>query len=199
MNKHIHPVFDQILGRSEKERMLGQRGCALWFTGLSGSGKTTIARFVERELAMKGILTQVLDGDNIRTGLNRNLGFDAESRMENIRRIAEVSKLFVGCGIVTLNCFITPLRELRSMAREIIGADDFIEIYVDASLQTCEARDVKGLYQKARAGVIPDFTGVHQEFEVPESPALHLRSDQETLENCVQKVLDLSVPRITAF
>lgn len=150
--KHIHPVFDQILGREDKERMLEQRGCALWFTGLSGSGKTTIARHVEHELAGKGVLTQVLDGDNIRTGINSNLGFDEEDRVENIRRIAEVTKLFVQCGVVTLNCFISPSREMRQMAKDIIGADDFVEVFVDTSLEECEARDVKGLYKKARAG-----------------------------------------------
>lgn len=196
MSNDIHPVFDKILGRPDKERLLGQRGCALWFTGLSGSGKTTIARHVEQALAQQGILTQVLDGDNIRTGLNSNLGFDAGSRVENIRRIAEVSKLFVGCGVVTLNCFISPLRDMRAMAREIIGADDFLEIYVDAPFAVCEERDVKGLYRKARAGEIPDFTGIHQEFEVPEAPALHLHSDRESLDVCVGKVFDMVMPRI---
>lgn len=185
MNTNIHSVFDRILGRQEKEHFLGQQGCVLWFTGLSGSGKTTLACHVERELASRGILTQVLDGDNIRSGLNKNLHFDPESRMENIRRIAEVSKLFINCGVVTLNCFISPEHDMRTMARDIIGKDDFFEIYVDASLETCEIRDVKGLYRKARAGEIPNFTGIHQEYEAPENPAVHLRTDLEPVESCV--------------
>ncbi|MBF0587315.1 adenylyl-sulfate kinase [Prosthecochloris sp. N3] len=187
--KHIHPVFDQILGREDKERMLEQRGCALWFTGLSGSGKTTIARHVEQALAGKGVLTQVLDGDNIRTGINNNLGFGEEDRVENIRRIAEVTKLFVHCGIVTLNCFISPTREMRQMAKDIIGADDFVEVFVDTSLEECEARDVKGLYRKARAGEIPNFTGIHEDFEAPINSDLHLKTEKKTVNHCVKEVL----------
>uniref|UniRef100_A4SDU5 Adenylyl-sulfate kinase n=1 Tax=Chlorobium phaeovibrioides (strain DSM 265 / 1930) TaxID=290318 RepID=A4SDU5_CHLPM len=187
---NIHPVFDQILGRADKERLLGQRGCALWFTGLSGSGKTTIARHVEAELAGRGILTQVLDGDNIRTGINRNLGFGVEDRQENIRRIAEVTKLFVQCGVVTLNCFISPTRAMREMAREIIGAEDFIEIFVDTSLAKCEARDVKGLYKKARAGEIPDFTGIHAPFEEPLQPDLRIATEGRDIDSCVRQVVD---------
>lgn len=198
MNNNIYSVFDKILGRKEKELFLGQGGCVLWFTGLSGAGKTTIACCVERELASRGILTQVLDGDNIRSGLNKNLHFDLESRMENIRRIAEVSKLFVNCGVVTLNCFISPERDMRKMARDIIGENDFIEIYVDASLEMCEIRDIKGLYRKARAGDIPNFTGIHQEYEEPENPAIHLRTDIESLESCVKTVVDIVVPKIKA-
>jgi len=198
MSINIHSVFDKILGRKEKENLLGQQGCSLWFTGLSGAGKTTIACYVERELALQGILTQVLDGDNIRSGLNKNLHFDPESRMENIRRIAEVSKLFINCGVVTLNCFISPERVMRTMARDIIGEYDFFEIYVDAPLDICEKRDVKGLYSKARAGEIPNFTGIHQEYEAPENPAVHLRTDREPLEACVRTVLDVVLPKIKA-
>jgi len=188
--KHIHPVFDQILGRTDKEQLLGQRGCALWFTGLSGSGKTTIARHVEVELAKRGVLTQVLDGDNIRTGINNNLGFGEEDRVENIRRIAEVTKLFVQCGVVTLNCFISPTREMREMAKEIIGAGDFVEVFVDTSLEECEARDVKGLYKKARAGEIPDFTGIHSPFEEPVEPDVRLRTEVADVAACVQQVIE---------
>lgn len=194
--QHIYPVFDKILGRADKEQLLGQRGCVLWFTGLSGSGKTTIARHVEIELARASVLTQVLDGDNIRTGINSNLGFGEDDRRENIRRIAEVSKLFVHCGVVTLNCFISPTIEMRQMARTIIGADDFIEVFVDTSLEECEARDVKGLYKKARAGEIPDFTGIHAPFEAPLQPDIHVRTEAGTLDECVQQVLEAVLPRI---
>lgn len=187
---NIHPVFDQLLGREEKERLLGQRGCALWFTGLSGSGKTTIARQVERELAARGILTQVLDGDNVRTGINSNLGFGEEDRVENIRRIAEVTKLFVQCGVVTLNCFISPTGDMRRMAREIIGGEDFVEVFVDTSLAECEARDVKGLYRKARAGQIPDFTGIHAPFEEPDAPDLRVKTEGQSVEACAALVVE---------
>lgn len=188
--KHIHPVFDQILGREDKERLLNQRGCAIWFTGLSGSGKTTIARHVEQELAEQGLLTQVLDGDNIRTGINNNLGFSEEERTENIRRIAEVTKLFVHCGVVTLNCFISPTRQMRDMAREIIGQDDFIEVFIDTSLEECEKRDVKGLYKKARAGEISNFTGIHEPFERPENSEIHVLTDGRNVDECTAQVVD---------
>lgn len=194
--KHIHPVFDKILGREDKERLLGQRGGVVWFTGLSGSGKTTIARHVEMELVQRNVLTQVLDGDNIRTGINNNLGFGESDRQENIRRIAEVSKLFVHCGVVTLNCFISPTNEMRHMAQTIIGPDDFIEVFVDTSLEECESRDVKGLYKKARAGEIPDFTGIHAPFEAPEQPDVHVKTEASSLGECVQQVLEVVLPTI---
>ena len=196
MTRHIYPVFDRILGREEKERFLGQRGCALWFTGLSGSGKTTLARHVEQELFRKGMLTQVLDGDNIRTGINSNLGFDEGERQENIRRIAEVTKLFVHCGVVTLNCFISPTMAMRSLAREIIGEDDFIEIFVDTSLEECERRDVKGLYKKARAGEIRNFTGLDAPFEKPGDPDIHVITDQRSVQACVEQITQAIVHRV---
>ena len=196
--ENIHPVFDQILGRSDKEQMLGQRACALWFTGLSGSGKTTLARHVEVELAKRGVLTQVLDGDNIRTGINSNLGFSADDRAENIRRIAEVTKLFVQCGVVTLNCFISPTREMREMARGIIGNEDFVEVFVDTSLAECEARDVKGLYKKARAGKIPHFTGIHAPFENPLHPDVHVMTEKKSIEACVNDVLSYVLLRVVS-
>ena len=173
-----------------------QHGCALWFTGLSGSGKTTIALHVERRLAEKGFLTQVLDGDNIRTGINNNLGFGESDRSENIRRIAEVTKLFVQCGVVTLNCFISPTREMRKVAKGIIGEKDFIEIFVDASLEECEARDVKGLYRKARAGKIPDFTGISAPYEAPANPDIHVKTGGRSIEECVEQITDCVMPRI---
>ena len=146
----IFPVFEKILQRSDKERILKQRAKVIWLTGLSGSGKTTIAIGLEKELNKKGYLTQILDGDNIREGINSNLGFSEEDRVENIRRIAEISKLFINCGIITINCFISPTEEMRDMAKKIIGGDDFIEVFVNASLETCDKRDVKGLYKKAK-------------------------------------------------
>lgn len=194
--EYIHPVFDQILCRADKERMLGQRGCALWLTGLSGSGKTTLARQTEKELTGQGFLTQVLDGDNIRTGINSNLGFGEEDRRENIRRIAEVTKLFVQCGVVTMNSFISPSQEMRDMAKEIIGADDFLEVFVDAPLDVCESRDVKGLYKKARAGQIPNFTGISAPYEAPENPDMHVRTGIRSVEECVRQIIEFVEPRI---
>ena len=151
---HIYPIFDRMLGRSDKETLLGQRGLMVWFTGLSGSGKSTIAIALERELHRRGLLCRILDGDNIRGGINNNLGFSPEDRVENIRRIAEVGKLFVDTGIITLAAFISPSDESRRMAASIIGKDDFLEIYVSTPLEECERRDVKGLYAKARKGEI---------------------------------------------
>ena len=176
--------------------MLGQRGCALWLTGLSGSGKTTLARQTEKELTGQGFLTQVLDGDNIRTGINSNLGFGEEDRRENIRRIAEVTKLFVQCGVVTMNSFISPSQEMRDMAKEIIGADDFLEVFVDAPLDVCESRDVKGLYKKARAGQIPNFTGISAPYEAPENPDMHVRTGIRSVEECVRQIIEFVEPRI---
>ncbi len=163
----------------------------VWFTGLSGSGKSTVALGVERELHKRGILCRILDGDNIRSGINKNLGFSADDRKENIRRIAEIGKLFVDTGVVTLSAFISPTNESRRMASEIIGADDFREVYVSTPLEVCEQRDVKGLYARARRGEIKDFTGVSAPFEVPEHPALTLDTSVLTLEESVNKVLEL--------
>ena len=194
--EYIHPVVDQVLCRADKEKMLGQRGCALWLTGLSGSGKTTLARQTEKELTGQGFLTQVLDGDNIRAGINNNLGFGEEDRRENIRRIAEVTKLFVQCGVVTMNSFISPFQEMRDMAKEIIGADDFLEVFVDAPLDVCESRDVKGLYKKARAGQIPNFTGISAPYEAPEDPDIHVRTGRRSVEECVRQIIEFVEPRI---
>ena len=151
---NIHPIFDRLLNRSEREQRLQQRAKVCWFTGLSGSGKSTIAQGVERQLFAEGYFPQVLDGDNIRVGINNNLGFSLADRQENIRRIAEVAKLYLNSGVVVLCSFISPTQAIRNMAREIIGAEDFLEIFVDTPLEICEARDVKGLYAKARKGEI---------------------------------------------
>ena len=152
MEKNIHPIFDQLLSREQREARLGQKSRALWLTGLSGSGKSTIARHLEKRLFTAGFFPQVLDGDNIRSGMNSNLGFSLEDRQENIRRIAELAKLYLHSGIITINSFISPTRKIRQMAQEIIGTTDFIEIFINAPLEVCEQRDVKGLYQKARRG-----------------------------------------------
>lgn len=180
-----------MMTRADKEALLGQKGMMIWFTGLSGSGKSTIALSLERELDKRGILCRILDGDNIRSGINRNLGFSEEDRVENIRRIAEVGKLFVDTGIVTIAAFISPTNQLREMAAGIIGKDDFREIYVSTPLSVCEQRDVKGLYARARRGEIKDFTGVSAPFEAPEHPALSLDTSKLSLEEAVNQVLQL--------
>lgn len=188
---NIYPIYDRMMTREDKEQLLGQRGVMVWFTGLSGSGKSTVALGVERELHRRGILCRILDGDNIRSGINRNLGFSAEDRAENIRRIAEIGKLFVDTGIVTLAAFISPTFESRKMAADIIGAADFKEVYVSTPLSVCEQRDVKGLYARARRGEIKDFTGISAPFEAPEHPALSLDTSVLSLEESVNRVLDI--------
>ena len=185
-----------MLSRADKETLLGQRGVMIWFTGLSGSGKSTIAIALERELQQRGILCRLLDGDNIRTGINNNLGFSEADRIENIRRIAEVAKLFVDTGIVTLAAFISPLRSMRSMAADIIGADDFVEVFVSTPIEECERRDVKGLYARARRGEIKDFTGISAPFEAPEQPALTLDTSKLSLQQSVDTILEMILPKI---
>ena len=194
--KNIFPIFDQIVGRKEKELLLNQTAKVIWMTGLSGSGKSTIAIALEKELAQKGFLTQVLDGDNIRTGINSNLGFSDADRTENIRRIAEVSKLFVNCGVITINCFVSPTNAIRNAAKEIIGAEDFVEVFIDTPLEICEQRDVKGLYKKARAGEIKDFTGINAPFEVPENAAIVVKTANKTVEASVNTILKEILPLI---
>ncbi len=195
-NKHIHPVFDRMIQRETKETLLKQQGKTLWLTGLSGSGKSTIAIGVEKELYQMGYLTQILDGDNIRSGINNNLGFSAEDRMENIRRIAEVSKLFIHCGVITINSFVSPTRAIRGLARDIIGRNDFIEIYINATLDVCEKRDVKDLYKKARRGEIKNFTGIDAPFEAPEKPFLEIHTDRQTVDESIQTVIKNILPLI---
>ena len=190
-NNNIYPIFDRMMTRADKENLLGQHSVMVWFTGLSGSGKSTVAIAVERELQRRGLLCRILDGDNIRSGINNNLGFSEADRVENIRRIAEVGKLFVDTGIITLAAFISPNNALRRMAADIIGAEDFLEVYVSTPLEVCERRDVKGLYAKARRGEIKEFTGVSAPFEVPEHPALSLDTSSLTVEESVEKVLGL--------
>lgn len=187
----IYPIFDKMLSREDKEQLLHQHGIMIWMTGLSGSGKSTVAIGVERELHRQGILCRILDGDNIRSGINANLGFSEEDRRENIRRIAEIGKLFVETGIVTIACFVSPTRDLRQMAREIIGEKDFREVYIATPLEECERRDVKGLYARARRGEVKDFTGISAPFEAPEHPDLSLDTSQMTLKEEVDAVVGL--------
>ena len=196
--ENIFPVFDSILGRTAKESLLKQKAKVIWFTGLSGSGKTTIAIGLEKALNSKGILTQVLDGDNIRAGINNNLGFSNEDRKENIRRIAEVSKLFLNCGVVTINCFVSPTHEIRQQAKTIIGENDFLEVFINTPLEICEQRDVKGLYKKARAGEIKDFTGINAPFEAPTQPFLDVKTQDKTIEQSVNEILSKVLPLIQA-
>lgn len=192
---NIHTTFDKILQREDKEAMLDQRGMVVWMTGLSGSGKTTIAAAAEKLLSKQGVLTQVLDGDNIRSGINNNLGFSEEDRKENIRRIAEVSKLFVNCGVVTLNCFVSPTKEIRQQAKDILG-EDMLEVFVNTSFEECEKRDVKGLYAKARAGEIKNFTGLDAPFEAPENPVLDIKTVGRSVEECAKEIYDAVMPLI---
>ncbi len=193
---NLYPIFDEILQREDKEILLQQNAKVIWMTGLSGSGKTTVAKGVERHLHSQGILSQILDGDNIRVGISSHLTFSIEDRTENIRRISEVSKLFLNCGVVTLNCFVSPTIEIRNIAREIIGAENFIEVYINASIDICEERDVKGLYQKARKEQIKNFTGISAPFEAPKSPELHINTALLSIDESVQKVLNYILPII---
>lgn len=189
--EEIHPDFSGLLPREAKEGRLNQRGHVFWFYGLSGSGKSTLAYALEKKLFAEGFFVQILDGDNIRTGLNSNLGFSDEDRSENIRRISEVAKLFAQSGIVTLVSFITPKIALRDQARSIIGEDDFTEIYVEASFETCAERDVKGLYAKAKAGELKQFTGKDSAFEPPEdSKVLTVNTESKTVEECSKSLYE---------
>ncbi len=195
--KNIYPQENPKLGRQEKEKLLQQRAKVIWLTGLSAAGKTTLGGHLEEALYKKGFLTQILDGDNVRNGINNNLGFSHDDRYENIRRISEVSKLFINCGVICINCFITPTNDIRKMAKDIIGERNFIEIFVNAPLEVCEKRDPKGLYRKARSGEITDFTGVNAPFDVPLNPDIEIRTDLLTVEESVKKCLEFILPEIT--
>jgi adenylylsulfate kinase len=177
------------IDRAQREKLLGQRGATVWLTGLSGSGKSTIAVAAEQELVRRGRLAYVLDGDNVRHGLNKNLGFSPEDRTENIRRIGEVAKLFTDSGVIVFTSFISPYRADRDAVRETMEEGDFIEAHVDASLETCESRDVKGLYQKARAGEIPEFTGISAPYEQPEKPELVLDTNTQSVAESAAAVI----------
>lgn len=193
---HIHPVQHRLLDRSAKESLLGQRGGVVWMTGLSGSGKSTIAIALERHLHERGRYAVVLDGDNVRTGINSDLGFSDADRTENIRRIAEVAKLFVQNGAVVICCFVSPTIAIREQARAIIGGADFIEVFIDTPLDECERRDVKGLYAKARAGEVKDFTGISAPFEAPTAPAIRITTQDRSEEQCTTELLNFILPRV---
>ena len=197
MAENIYPIFEKMLQRKDREALLKQKGIMIWFTGLSGSGKSTLAIALEGELYKQGILCRILDGDNIRSGINNNLGFSEADRTENIRRIAEVSKLFVDCGIVTIAAFISPTHAIRRMASEIIGEDDFLEVYVSTPIEACERRDVKGLYAKARRGEIKEFTGISSPFEAPEHPFISIDTSRQSLADSVKVLLEAVSPKIT--
>ena len=187
--ENIYPIFDRMLSRRDKEALLHQRGVMLWFTGLSGSGKSTVAIALERELHKRGLLCRILDGDNIRSGINANLGFSEEDRRENIRRVAEVAKLFVDTGIITIAAIVSPTEDLRQLAEDIIGKDDFKEIYISTPIEECERRDVKGLYARARRGEVKNFTGISAPFEAPKNPALSIDTSKMPLEESVNLLL----------
>ncbi|MBU8907792.1 adenylyl-sulfate kinase [Desertibacillus haloalkaliphilus] len=181
---------ESTVTKEDRQKSNNHKSCILWFTGLSGSGKSTLANAVEHKLYELDKKTFVLDGDNVRHGLNKGLGFSADDRRENIRRIGEVSKLFVDAGVITLTAFISPFKEDRDQVREIVEDGEFIEVFVKCSLEECESRDPKGLYQKARAGEIPEFTGISSPYEEPEKPELVIESDQLSIEESVNKVID---------
>ncbi len=193
---NIHPIYDRLLSRAEREERLAQHARVLWLTGLSGSGKSTIAVALERRLFEAGFFAQVLDGDNIRSGINANLGFSPEDRRENIRRIAEVAKLYVHSGVIAICSFISPTREIRQLACEIIGESDFLEVFVKAPLELCEQRDVKGLYARARRGEIRQFTGIDAPYEEPEAPFCLLDTAIMDVEASVEKLYQSVLPLI---
>jgi adenylylsulfate kinase len=196
MTKNIHPIFDKILNRKAKETLLKQRGLVLWMTGLSGSGKSTLAQGLEIRLHKEGILTKVLDGDNIRTGLNQNLGFSDEDRQENIRRVSETARLFLDSGIVVICSFVSPTKKIRGMAGDIIGEADFFEIYIKASFEECGKRDVKGLYKKAKDGEIKNFTGLDAPFDTPADPYIVVDTEKLDIDQAVDLLYQQVITKI---
>ena len=192
---NIHPIFNQLLQRGDKENLLQQGAICIWMTGLSGSGKSTIAQGLEKKLHENGILVSILDGDNVRSGINNNLGFSDADRTENIRRIAEINKLFLATGIVTINSFVSPTKDIRDLAKQIIG-EDFYEVYINASFDECAKRDVKGLYKKALAGEIKNFTGLDAPFEAPTNAALEIKTENQTIEESIEIIYNFFIDKI---
>lgn len=195
-NPHLFAQQTKVT-QAQRQNTLGQRGQVIWFTGLSGSGKSTLASALEHALHTRGFATYLLDGDNIRRGLNKDLGFDDEGRVENIRRIGEVAALMTDAGLIVLTAFISPFRTDRELARRTIGTDRFLEVFVDCPLEICEKRDVKGLYQKAREGKVSQFTGIHSTYEAPEKPDLVLRTGEWSVQHSVDLLLQNVLPRLT--
>ena len=190
MAENIHPIHDRLVQREEREAANGHRGAVIWLTGLSGSGKSTIAAEVERKLFESGRSVRVLDGDNVRDGLNRNLGFSLEDRRENTRRVAEVAKLFAETGVIALCSFVSPTRDMRRIVADIVGQEDYKEVFVNTPLELCERRDVKGLYAKARAGEIKNFTGIDSPYEAPEAPFLELKTADLTIAQAADQLIE---------
>ena len=180
----------------DKERLLKQKSLVVWIVGLSGSGKSTLARGLENELYHQGYLTKILDGDNLRSGINNNLNFTEEDRIENIRRAAEVSKLFVNCGVITICSLISPTHQIRQMAKSIIGEEKYFEVFVNCPLEVCETRDTKGLYRKARNGELKNFTGIDSPFEEPVHPDLEIKSDINSIETCHNQLVESVINKI---
>jgi len=199
MDNHSNTAcfLNAAIKRQSKESLLNQRAKAIWMTGLSGSGKTTLGIHLEKLLHKKGFLTQILDADHVRATFNRELNFTMEGRAENIRRIAEFSKVFLDTGIIVINCFISPTKEIRQIARKIIGKKDYIEVYVNTSIETCEKRDTKGLYKKVRKGLIENFTGVGSPYEPPENPDIEIDTENLSIEQAVKKLSNYIIPKIT--
>lgn len=188
MDRNIFPKREEFVSRFEKENLLKQKGVVVWFTGLSGSGKSTLAKHLQKRMHQQGRLTEVLDGDKIRHGLNKDLGFSPEARQENIRRIAEVARLFCQSGIITICAFISPSKEIRNMAKQIIGAEDYFEIYLNTPVETCEKRDTKGLYQKARRGEISNFTGISAPYDAPDQARINIDTTDLGIEASVDLI-----------
>lgn len=195
-NNNIYPIFDVMLTRDNRQDLLKQNSKVIWFTGLSGSGKSTLAVALERYLYDNGHICYLLDGDNVRSGINNNLGFSEQDRVENIRRVAEVSKLFVDCGIVVLAAFISPTNDIRKLAEEIIGKENFIEVFVSTPLEICEQRDIKGLYAKARRGEIKNFTGISAPFETPTNPMISIDTSVLSIDDSIKNLVNALIPHI---
>ena len=192
MNQNDNNIVwhNQSITKEKRLTLLNQKPCILWFTGLSGSGKSTIANAVELELFKRGRKTYLLDGDNVRHGLNKDLGFSEQDRIENIRRIGEVAKLFVDSGLIVLTAFISPFKSDRQIARSLVKYDEFIEVFIDTPLEVCEQRDPKGLYKKARDGAIKNFTGISSPYEAPVEPQIHIKTDEHSIQECVDMVIN---------
>lgn len=186
-----------FLNREDKELLLKQKSKSIWMTGLSGSGKTTICIELEKKLNNNKYLTQIFDGDEVRAGINKDLDFSIEGRRENIRRISELNKLFINCGVLVINCFVSPTSEIRNMAKEIIGNDNIIEVYINSPIEICENRDPKGLYKLARKGLIKDFTGFDSPYEPPENPNIEIKTDILTINQSVDKLYNFIIPLIS--